>query len=115
MASSRNRQVTGNVRPGTRTVGGGLRAPSSALPMGAESIQDPMKLTPVAPGGELLHALLAVSHAKEVSDVLSSNVAGFVHVTAVALALRTLTYLAPSPGPLPGAILLLGSIRSFTE
>ena len=96
-------------------VGGGPRAPASALPVGAEPVASPLRCTPVTPSLELLHALLAVSHAESPAELLTANVAGFVHVTDVDMAARRITYLAPCSGPLPGKFLLVGSVRWFEQ
>lgn len=96
-------------------VGGGARVPTSAMPVGVESATDPMQLKAVAPSMELMGALLGVSHATEQSEILSSNVAGFVLVTEVDVKKQTVTYVAPSPGALPGPYLVLGTVSCFTQ
>ncbi|GBF95017.1 hypothetical protein Rsub_07518 [Raphidocelis subcapitata] len=116
---------TGALQPHAQTVaaeqlrlfriGGGFRAPSSALPLGASSKADPLKVSPVAVGPELTHSLLAVSHAAAPDQLLASNVAGFVLVTGVDAARGTVTYLAPCGGPLPGRYLLVGSLKAFLD
>lgn len=92
-------------------VGGAPRAPSSALPIGAEAKQDPLKLTKVQWAPDMVHSVLAVSHAETVDDVLRTNVAGFIYVTDVDVTKGRVTYMAPCPGPLPGKLLLTGSIK----
>jgi len=94
-------------------VGGGPKAPASALPIGATSVSDPLRVARVAPSRDLAHSLLAVSCAEKPEDVLSSNVAGFIHVNEVDPAKKVLRFTAPCPGPLPGKILLAGSIKSI--
>lgn len=96
-------------------VGGGPRAPSSALPIGAQSVSDPLRVAPVVITSELLHSVLAVSHASEIDEVLPLNIAGYVYVTDVDVARSTITYLAPCPGPLPGKFLLAGSLKVFLD
>ena len=44
---------------------------------------DPLRVVPVASPGELLHSLLAVSHAPAPEFLLSVNVAGFIYVSDV--------------------------------
>ena len=44
---------------------------------------DPLRVAPVASPGELLHALLAVSHAPAPEFLLSVNIAGFLYVSDV--------------------------------
>lgn len=96
-------------------VGGGFRAPSSALPLGAASKADPLRVAPVAAGPELVHSLLAVSHAAAPDQIAAANVAGFVLVTNVDAARGLVTYLAPCGGPLPGRYLVAGSVKAFLE
>ncbi len=43
--------------------GGGLKAPSGALPIGQASVADPLMLTKISAGSELMQCLLALSHA----------------------------------------------------
>lgn len=64
-------------------VGGGPRAPSSALPLGASAAADPLRLSRLPINHELVNSLLAVSHAAAPEQILSSNVAGFILVTEV--------------------------------
>ncbi|KAK9818033.1 hypothetical protein WJX72_005994 [[Myrmecia] bisecta] len=117
--------VRGDLSPQSQTVnmselrvyraGGGPRAPSSALPIGSEPVADPLRLAPININSDLLHSVLAVSHATEPEQLLSVNVAGFLFVTTVDVDRGTLTYLAPCPGPLPGKLLLAGSLKVFFE
>ena len=96
-------------------MGGGPRAPSSALPVGAVSAANPLRCAPVTPSLELLHSVLAVSHASEAAELITSNIAGFIHVTDVDLHAKRITYLAPCPGPLPGKLLLMGTVKWVEE
>ncbi|KAL3680936.1 hypothetical protein R1sor_023892 [Riccia sorocarpa] len=64
-------------------IGGGPQAPRSALPIGAEPTADPTRVVPVTISRDLMHAVLAVSYAKDPEQLLSSNVAGFIYVTDV--------------------------------
>ncbi|KAL5722601.1 polynucleotide 5'-hydroxyl-kinase [Ranunculus cassubicifolius] len=91
-------------------IGGGPQAPRSALPIGAEPAADPMRLVPVNINHDLLHLVLAVSFAKEPDQIISSNVAGFIYITDVDIQRKKITYLAPSPGELPGRFLIVGSL-----
>ena len=52
-------------------VGGGPAAPRSALPIGAEPVADPTRLVPVNINRDFLHAVLAVSFAKEPDEIIS--------------------------------------------
>lgn len=111
----------GNLMPHSQTlrfhelkiykIGGGPRAPTSALPIGAQSVADPLRLSEVRPGRELVQSLVAVSHATTPEELLTTNVAGFLYITAVDVAQTTITYLAPCPGNLPGKYLLAGTLK----
>jgi len=114
--------VGGGLNPVTQTVradslmvfrvGGGPRAPTSALPIGAIATADPLRVThmPVTP--ELTQGVLAVSHAPTPDQILSTNIAGFVLVRDVDVARGMVTFLAPTPGQLPGRYLVAGSLRT---
>ncbi|CAL5227893.1 g10934 [Coccomyxa viridis] len=117
--------VRGDLSPHSQTIrlddlriyriGGGPRAPTSALPIGASSVADPIRVTPVSASLDLMHSMLAVSHAATPDQLLSVNVAGFVLITDVDIVQRTITYLAPCPGSLPGRYLIAGSFKVFLE
>jgi len=92
-------------------VGGGPQAPQSALPIGAESSQDPVRLVETYPSSDLVHSVLAVAHAKSPETILESSVAGFLVVTEVNFDRHKITFLAPAPGLLPSKYLLLGSLK----
>lgn len=96
-------------------VGGGPRAPTSALPIGASSVADPLRLTRITSPSDLLYCILAVSHAPEPALLLASNVAGFIYVQDVDVAKGTVTYLAPCPGALPAKYLLAGSFKVYLD
>ncbi|CAH2055097.1 unnamed protein product [Thlaspi arvense] len=92
-------------------IGGGPQAPRSALPIGSDPVSNPLKVTPVNFDDRgLLHSVLAVSHAEEPDQIVSSNVSGFVCVTEVDVQRKKITYLAPSPGALPSKFLVAGSL-----
>lgn len=83
-----------------------------ALPCaGATSATDPRRLLPVAPGPELLHCLLAISHATEPERISRENVAGFLYVKDVEREQQTLVCLAPCNGALPGKLLLASNFK----
>jgi len=90
--------------------------PTTALPIGARPVSDPMKVTRVAPQ-DLDKRVLAVTYAADESDLLFRNVAGFVYVTALHEREGELmaTLLCPRPGPLPGTALLASRFRMFLE
>ncbi|BBN14284.1 polyribonucleotide 5'-hydroxyl-kinase [Marchantia polymorpha subsp. ruderalis] len=91
-------------------IGGGPQAPRSALPIGAEPTADPTRVVPVSISRDLMHAVLAVSYAKDPEHLLGSNIAGFIYVTDVDIPRRKITFVAPCPGPLPSNLLLAGSL-----
>ena len=95
--------------------GGGPRAPSTALPIGAAATADPLRVEARPPGPDLLHSLLAVSHANDPADLLACNVAGFLYVTGVERDGGAYTVLAPRGGALPGKLMLAGNIKVFLE
>ena len=92
-------------------IGGGPKAPASALPIGQVSSNDPLRVTTVAPSMALLNSVLAVSHGKTQAELLSSNVAGFVYVTEVDVANGRFTYTSPCGGELPSRNLIAGSLK----
>ncbi len=90
-------------------------APMSHPAAGAQSIADPLQPSLVTPGMELLHTLLAISHATEEAQLVSHNIAGFLYVKDVELAERTLVCLAPSAGELPSKLVLMGSFKTYFD
>eukprot|EP01101_Sappina_pedata_P010479 TRINITY_DN6611_c0_g1_i1.p1 TRINITY_DN6611_c0_g1~~TRINITY_DN6611_c0_g1_i1.p1 ORF type:complete len:504 (-),score=112.96 TRINITY_DN6611_c0_g1_i1:366-1727(-) len=105
-------------------VGSGVQAPASALPIGATSAIDPLRLSVVDPSTELQFAVLAVSHSQrdppasdedvtslEDHSIVECNLAGFLYVTEVNMDRNKFTVLCPCPGPLPSGNLILGSIK----
>ena len=112
---------TGELAPASQTayfsqislyrIGGGPRAPASALPIGQTASTDPMRIAPVVPSTSLLHSVLAVSHGKTQGDLLNSNVAGFIYITEVDMIQKKFTYLSPCPGELPSNVLLVGNLK----
>jgi len=76
---------------------------------GAQSVADPLRLSEVRPGRDLVQSMVAISHATTPEELLTANVAGFLYITAVDIAQATITYLAPCPGNLPGKYLLAGT------
>lgn len=76
---------------------------------------DPLRVSPVAIGMDLLHRLLAISYAEGESQLVSANIAGFLYVKDVELAERTLVCLAPAAGNLPGRLLIAGSFQVYFD
>eukprot|EP00798_Chlamydomonas_sp_ICE-L_P007449 gene7449-589_t len=96
-------------------IGGGARAPNSALPIGAMSVSDPLRLSNLPANAELVESLMAVSHATTPDQILSTNVAGFMLVKDVDATKGMVTYMSPCPGALPGRYMITGSLRSTID
>lgn len=94
-------------------VGGGPKAPTTALPIGATSVMDPLEVSFVSNPKDLLYSMVAVSHAPSADLLLSVNVAGFIYIQGVDVDRGTFTYLTPSGGELPGKVLLMGSYKVY--
>ena len=82
---------------------------------GATSQADPLRIAPMMSPGDLLHSLVAVSHAQLPEQLLSMNIAGYIYVSDVDVVKGLLTYLAPCPGPLPGRYLLAGTVKVLID
>lgn len=80
---------------------------------GGQSVSNPLKVTPVTSLNDLLHMLVAVSHAQQADQLLSANIAGFVWISSVDPVQQTVTYLAPCAGDLPAPFLLAGTVKTF--
>ncbi|PNW85613.1 hypothetical protein CHLRE_03g194800v5 [Chlamydomonas reinhardtii] len=96
-------------------IGSGPRAPNTALPIGAVSLADPLRLQALPPSLEMLQAVMAVSHAPTPDQILNMNVAGFVLIKDVDTARGTVTLVAPAAGQLPGRYLITGTLRSSID
>ncbi|KAF2308681.1 hypothetical protein GH714_012261 [Hevea brasiliensis] len=66
-------------------IGGGPQAPRSALPIGADPVANPLRVTAVNIDRDLLHVVLAVSYAQEPDQIVSSNIAGLIYITDIDL------------------------------
>jgi polyribonucleotide 5'-hydroxyl-kinase len=86
-------------------------ADEGILPVGKASTLDPNRARPVDLNSTILNSVLAVSHAESETEVLTKNIAGFVHVQAVDTEARKITLLCPQKGPLPGKFLLMGGVK----
>ena len=96
-------------------MGGGPKAPSSALPIGVASITDPLKVSLVSNLRDLLFNMVAVSHAASADLILSENTAGFIYIQDIDVTNGMITYLSPCPGKLPGQFLLAGNFKVYLE
>src|SRR5690606_4813581 len=92
-------------------IGGEMRTPESALPIGATTTVDPCSISEVEITEQLMHSVLALSHATTKETILMTNVCGFIYVSSVDKEKKELTVLTPSPGKLPGKFLILGSLK----
>lgn len=92
-------------------IGGGPQAPRSALPIGAEPVADPTRVTVVNISHDLIHAILAISYAKEPDQIISSNITGFLNVSEIDFDSKRITFLAPCPGELPSKLLITGLLK----
>lgn len=75
------------------------------------SSADPLRVSPVTPGPDLLHAMLAISHATDASQLTTANVAGFLYVKDVDREAQTLVVLAPCDGNLPNTLLIASGFK----
>uniref|UniRef100_A0A6B2L5X8 Protein CLP1 homolog n=1 Tax=Arcella intermedia TaxID=1963864 RepID=A0A6B2L5X8_9EUKA len=89
----------------------GPQAPISALPIGMQPRVDLIKPREVTPSSELLHSILGVSLADNNETLIETNLAGFLYVTDFNEEKKTITALAPCPGPLPSKFVLLGNLK----
>lgn len=96
-------------------VGGGPKAPRTALPIGATSVADPLKITKVSDFRDIMFTMVAVSHAQSPELLLSTNVAGFIYIQDVDFEKGTVTYLAPRTGALPNTLMLGGTYKTYLE
>ncbi|CAH0756607.1 unnamed protein product [Diatraea saccharalis] len=86
--------------------------PDSCMPLGMRAEDALTRVVPAWPSPALAHRVLAVSFAAAADeDLLHTNLAGFVCVTAVDMERQTLTILSPQPRPLPNTILLLSELQ----
>ncbi|XP_067125537.1 polyribonucleotide 5'-hydroxyl-kinase Clp1 [Centruroides vittatus] len=86
--------------------------PDSCMPLGMKAEDNHTKVVPVACSANLLHCVLSVSFAGSIEeDIIQTNVAGFICVTAVDMERQLLTVLSPRPRPLPKTVLLLSDIQ----
>mmetsp|Transcript_10631 Transcript_10631/g.15863 ORF Transcript_10631/g.15863 Transcript_10631/m.15863 type:complete len:424 (-) Transcript_10631:91-1362(-) len=94
-------------------LGGGVKAPTAALPIGQKPLLDPNRVLKVNITSALQHCILAVSYAKSSEQLLEMNIAGLVFVKEVDTKKQQMTVLAPSSGNLPHRFLLHGTLKWF--
>jgi len=90
---------------------GSFRAPLAALPIGSNSVLDPVSVELIDPTESLTNAIVAVSHSKDEATLLDFNVAGYLHIKSVNIEKRKLTLLAPCSLDLPSRYFLVGDIQ----
>jgi len=59
----------------------------------------------------LFNSMLGISHALNPTEILTSNIAGFVFVSKVNLEKGEMLVLSPSPDPMPSKILILATLK----
>lgn len=85
--------------------------PLECLPFGMKPEDHRTKVVTVMPSLSLVHHMLSVSPCTSVDQsVLTTNVMGFVVLTAVDMEKKAYSVLSPNPGPLPSKICLLSEI-----
>jgi len=89
---------------------GTASASNDLLPLGGVSHLDPSMVRMLNPSQEQQHSILAVSYAQSQQECISSNVAGFIHVSDVDMMTSSLTCLLPCPGQLPGQYMIMGGV-----
>ena len=92
---------------------GAPQLPDSCMPIGYKADDSQTKAVAVSlTPKELVHHLLAVSHAKDKDKLLDTNVAGFIVVTEVNMKESKISVLSPQDKPLPkDTLLLLSDIK----
>lgn len=94
-------------------------APDSALPIGADRQLHGSGVVKIENYSVLLNTILAVSNAdhqatwteEDEDQLVETNIAGFIYVSAVDDKRKRLTILAPNPGKLPKRFMWLGILR----
>eukprot|EP01100_Stratorugosa_tubuloviscum_P010033 TRINITY_DN4252_c0_g1_i1.p1 TRINITY_DN4252_c0_g1~~TRINITY_DN4252_c0_g1_i1.p1 ORF type:complete len:456 (-),score=160.93 TRINITY_DN4252_c0_g1_i1:146-1513(-) len=91
-------------------IGGVLQVPLTALPIDSQSTIDPTKLNEVEISRALTNSILGVSYAETVENILTTNLAGFVHIKSVDVEKSKITILSPYLN-IPCKYFLLGTLR----
>ncbi|VDK17876.1 unnamed protein product [Anisakis simplex] len=90
---------------------GGEKLPAECLPYGMKVEDYRTKVVRVELSTALIHHILSLSHSSSLDQsVLTTNIMGFLVVTAVDMDKHTFTVLSPQPYPLPSKILILSEI-----
>lgn len=68
------------------------------------------------PSGDLVHHLVSLSMSSTIEQsVLTTNVIGFIVITAVDMEREKLTVLSPQPYPLPSKVLILSEVTFIDD
>jgi polyribonucleotide 5'-hydroxyl-kinase len=92
-------------------IGGGLFAPTSALPIGTKSIVNKCNIHVKTPTVELTNSILGISNAESIEELLTENIYGFVHVIKVDLFKKELKVLTPSPRKIERRYFIWGKMK----
>lgn len=90
---------------------GAPQLPDSCMPCDMKVDDHRTKLVPVEASNKLKHHILALSAATEPSDLLTSNVVGFICILNVDEASGILKVLSPQPKPLPTNLAIMSLIQ----
>ncbi|OZC07911.1 Pre-mRNA cleavage complex II protein Clp1 [Onchocerca flexuosa] len=92
------------------------RLPIECLPFGMKIDDHRTKVVPLEPTADLVHHLVSLSMCTTVDQsVLTTNVMGFIVITAVDMEREKLTVLSPQPYPLPSKILILSEVTFIDD
>ncbi|KHN76592.1 Protein CLP1 -like protein [Toxocara canis] len=90
---------------------GGERLPPECLPYGMKVEDHRTKVVRMEPSSALIHHLVSVSPCSVLDQtVLTTNILGFLVITAVDMEKKQFTVLSPQPYPLPSKILILSEV-----
>ncbi|VBB28961.1 unnamed protein product [Acanthocheilonema viteae] len=92
------------------------RLPIECLPFGMKVEDHRTKVVTVEPSGDLVHHLVSLSLCTTVDQsILTTNVMGFVVITAVDMEREKLTVLSPQPYPLPSKVLIVSEVTFIDD
>ncbi|EJW80473.1 hypothetical protein WUBG_08617 [Wuchereria bancrofti] len=92
------------------------RLPIECLPFGMKVDDHRTKVVPIEPSEDLIHHLVSLSMCTTIDQsVLTTNVMGFIVITAVDMEREKLTVLSPQPYPLPSKILILSEVTFIDD
>ncbi|MCP9258141.1 Protein CLP1 [Dirofilaria immitis] len=92
------------------------RLPIECLPFGMKIEDHRTKVVPLEPTTDLMHHLVSLSMCTTVDQsVLTTNVMGFIVITAIDMEQEKLTVLSPQPYPLPSKILIFSEVTFIDD